>query len=187
MRWALGTLLIIFIVGVPLDSRSGDQEMNERHGLLAKAFLKGCDELTTTPVDFDGSGDFYHVEWWRCGSKNPNPKTGNFPVHYVLIRPPKGASPMLGVTVSNAGSSDEYFIDQLQLVRLPANSRQLLLVSGRYYDGAEQKRTIDCLVERIADQLECSPSSPESGYSAQQSLRVHEKGFFRKLDEYLTQ
>jgi hypothetical protein len=181
MRWARGTVLIVVVLfSIPLYSQS-DQEWALRNGELAKVFLKGCDKLTTTAVDFDGSGNSYRVEWWRCGPKNPNPKRGFFPVHYVVIQPPNGRSPVLGITLSNSGSSDEYFIDQLELIGLPSSSRQLLLVSGRYYQA--QQGTIDCLVEYVADQLQCSPSS-ESRYSVQRHLRPHEKSFLRMLDEY---
>ena len=181
----LGTVsILVLLFSAPLHSQASDQELASRHGVFPKAFLKGCDKLSTTAVDFDGTGNSYHVEWWRCGSRNPNRKTGFFPVHYVLIRPPSGKSPALGITLSNSGSSDEYFIDRLQLIDLPSSSRQLLFVSAKYYEP--KHGTVHCLVERVADQLECFPS-PEPQYSAQQQLRPHEKSFLRKLDEYITQ
>lgn len=176
--------MVVLSSGARLYSQSGDQGLAARNGVLAKAFLKGCDRLTSTSVDFDGAGDPYRVEWWRCGPRSPNRKTGYFPVHYVVIRPPNSKPPMLGITLSNSGSSDDYFIDQLQLIHVPLSSRQLLLVSGRHYETEEG--TIDCLVGVVADHLECSPPS-EPRYSAQQRLRPHEKSFLRKLDEYLTE
>jgi len=185
--------LLALIFAAPLRSQSGEPELAPRHGAFPKAFLKGCDKLSTTAVDFDGSGNPFHVEWWRCGSKTPNRRTGSFPVHYVLIRPPAGKSPALAVTLSNAGNSDEYFIDRLQLIDVPLTSRQMLFVSARYYDDQHsdeqsegQQSKIDCLLGRVADQLQCSASG-ESQYSAQQELRPHEKSFLRKLDEYISQ
>jgi len=180
-------LALAFLVCVaPLHSQSGELELAPRHGPFPKAFLKGCVKLSATAVDFDGSGDQFHVEWWRCGSRTPNRKTGSFPVHYVLIRPPASKSPALGVTLSNAGNSDEYFIDRLQLIDVPLSSRQLLFVSASYYQDQQGQGKIDCTLARVGGQLECSPS-PEPQYSAQQDLRPHEKSFLRKFDEYISQ
>lgn len=185
MRLTLGAVLFLALLFVaPLHSQSGELELAPRHGSFPKAFLKGCARLSTSAIDFDGSGDLFHVEWWRCGSKTPNPRTGSFPVHYVLIQPPVGKSPALGVTLSNAGNSDEYFIDRLQLIDVPRSSRQLLSISARYY--GDQQGEVDCILGRVADRLDCS-ASPESQYSARQELRPHEKSFFRKLDEYVSQ
>ncbi len=185
VRSALAAALFLALVFVaPLRSQSGEPELAPRHGAFPKAFLKGCDQLSTTAVDFDGSGDPFHVEWWRCGSRTPNRRTGSFPVHYVLIRPPAGKSPALGVTLSNTGKSDEYFIDRLQLIDIPLSSRQLLFISAKYYEDRQGK--IDCMLGRAADRLQCS-ASPESQYSARQELRPHEKSFFRKLDDYISQ
>jgi len=185
MRSTLGALLLLaFVFVAPLHSQSGELELAPRHGPFPKAFLKGCVKLSATAVDFDGSGDRFQVEWWRCGSRTPNRRTGSFPVHYVLIRPPAGKSPALGVTLSNAGNSDEYYIDRLQLIDVPLSSRQLLFVSASYYE--DQRGKIDCILARVADELECSPA-PEPQYSAQQELRPHEKSFLRKFDEYISQ
>ena len=181
---ALFLALVLLVCVAPLHSQSGELELAPRHGPFPKAFLKGCAKLSSTAVDFDGSGDQFHVEWWRCGSRTPNRRTGSFPVHYVVIQPPAGKSPALAVTLTNAGSSDEYFIDRLQLIDVPLSSRQLLSVSARYYE--DQQGKIDCVLGRVADQLDCSPS-PEPQYSAQQELRPHEKSFLRKLDEYISQ
>ena len=104
--------------------------------------MKGCVKLSATAVDFDGSGDQFHVEWWRCGSRTPNLRTGSFPGRMFWIRPPAGKSPALGVTLSNAGNSDEYFIDRLQLINVPLSSRQLLFVSTRYYEDQQGKSKI---------------------------------------------
>lgn len=185
MRSILGTALFLALAFVvPLRSQSADLELALRHGSFPRAFLKGCDKLSTTAVDFDGSGDPFHVEWWRCGSKTPNRRTGSFPVHYVVIRPPDGTSAVFGVTLTNAGNSDQYFIDRLQLIDDPLNSRQLLSVSARYYE--DQQGKIDCILGRVAGRLDCS-RAPESQYSAQQELRPHEKSFLRRFDEYITQ
>lgn len=199
IRSILGTALFLALAFVaPLRSQSGglDLDLALRHGSFPKALLKGCDKLSSTAVDFDGSGDPFHVEWWRCGSRTPNRKTGSFPVHYVVIRPPAGTSAVLGVTLTNAGNSDEYFIDRLQLIDDPLTSRQLLSVSAKYYedrqphedrqDQENHRGKIDCLLGRVADRLECS-RAPESQYSAQQELRPHEKSFLRRFDEYISQ
>jgi hypothetical protein len=184
-RTALAAALFLALPLVaPLRSQSGEPELASRHGAFPKTFLRGCDKLSATAIDFDGSGDPFHVEWWRCGPRTPNRRTGSFPVHYVVIRPPAGKSPALGVTLTNAGNSDEYFIDRLQLIDVPRSSRQLLLVSASSYEDRESKA--DCMLARVAGQLECSPP-PESQYSAQQELRPHEKSFLRKLDEYISQ
>jgi len=185
MRSTLAAALFLaFVLVAPLRSQSSESELAPRHGAFPKTFLKGCDKLSATAVDFDGSGDPFHVEWWRCGPKAPNRRTGSFPVHYVVIRPPAGKSPALAVTLSNAGNSDEYFIDRLRLIDLPLSSRQLLFVSARYYEYRQGQA--DCLLGRVADQLDCS-AVPEPQYSAQQELRPHEKSFLRKLDEYISQ
>jgi hypothetical protein len=183
MRWALGIVLIIlFLFPESMYPQSSNQELTRRDGVLAKAFLKACDKLTTAAVDFDGTGDPYQVEWRRCGSRNPNWGTGRFPVHYVLIRPPKSKWQVLPLTLSNSGSSDEYFIDQLHLIDIPDGSRQLLLISGKYYES--DQGTIQCLLERVADQFQCS-SPIEPRYSTERQLRVH-KSLVRKLNEYLS-
>jgi hypothetical protein len=90
VHWTQGIILIVvFLFTANLYSQSSNQELTRRDGMLAKALLKGCNKLTTAAVDFDGNDDPYQIEWWRCGSKNPNRETGRFPVHYVLIRLPK--------------------------------------------------------------------------------------------------
>src|SRR5689334_11882621 len=67
----------------------------------------------------------------------------------------EGAS---AITLSNAGSSAEYFIEQPQKISLEG-SRELLLVSGRYYE-AEQGKT-SCLLGPVGEGFECWPS-PET-------------------------
>ena len=181
MRWAPGTVLILFIFAASLYPQSSYRDLTRRDGVLAKVLLKACDKLTTTPVDFDGTGDAYQVEWWRCGSKKPNWNSGEFPIHYVLIRPPKNKSQVLGLTLSNSGSSDEYFIDELHLTDIPAGSRQALLISGQYYETG--RGTIQCVLERVDDRFQCSASF-EPRYYTQQQLRVHEKSLLRKVGEY---
>jgi len=182
MRWAVVTVLIVrLLFTATMYPQSSNQELTRRDGVLAKAFLKACDKLTTASVDFDGSGTPYQVEWWRCGSKTPNWETGRFPVHYVLIRPPKTKSQVMPLTLSNSGSSDEYFIDQLHLIDMPVVSRQLLLISGKYYESGHD--AIQCLIERVADQFQCS-TPIQARYSTQRQLRAH-KSLLRKLDQYL--
>jgi hypothetical protein len=182
MPWAVGIVLIVLFLFTPtMYPQSSNQELTRRDGVIAKAFLKACDKLTTATVDFDGSGDPYQVEWWRCGSKNPNWDTGRFPVHYVLIRPPKSKWQVLPITLSNSGSSDEYFIDQLHRINIPVGSRQLLLISGKYYES--DHGTIQCLLERVADQFQCS-AHIQARYSTERQIRVH-KSLLHKLDQYL--
>jgi len=182
MRWATGTVVILFIFAASLYPQSSYRDLTRRQGVLAKVFLKACDKLTTTPVDFDGTGDAYQVEWWRCGSKKPNWNIGEFPVHYVLIRPPKNKSHVRAFTLGNSGTSDEYFIDRLDLIDIPGGSRQLLLISGKYYET--DQGTIQCVLARVEDDFQCS-ASIEPHYYTQQPLRVHEKNLFRKVDDYL--
>jgi hypothetical protein len=93
------------------------------------------------------------------------------PVHYVLIRPPKTKWEVLPLTLSNSGSSDEYFIDQLHLIDIPLGSRQLVLISGKYYDSHDScQGTIQCFLERLADEFKCSvPITPR--YSTERQLR----------------
>jgi hypothetical protein len=181
-RLFLPLLIVFFGSALALYSQSAPDELTQRNGALASAFLKGCDKLTTAAVDFDGTSRRFQVEWWRCGGKNPDRNTGRFPVHYVVIRPP-AKSPAVGLTVTNAGISDEYFIDGLKVVSNAANSRQLLLISSKQYDAPEHTR---CILERISGRFECSPELEDS-YLVQQELRPREKGFFRKLDEYFSE
>jgi hypothetical protein len=182
MRWAPGTVVVLLIFAVSLYPQSSYRDLTRRDGVLAKVLLKACDRLTTTPVDFDGTGDAYQVEWWRCGSKMPNWNTGEFPVHYVLIRPPKNKSQVHALTLGNSGTSDEYFIDRLDLMDIPGGSRQLLLISGKYYETSQGK--VQCVLMRIEGDFQCS-SSIEPRYYVQQQLRIHEKNLFRKVDDYL--
>jgi|GEM_PF-3969935 hypothetical protein len=183
MRWAPGTVLIVLLLLTEsLYPQSTNRELTRRDGVLAKVFLKACNKLTTAAVDFDGSGNPYEVEWWRCGSKKPKWEAGKFPVHYVLIRPPKDKSQVLPLTLSNSGNSDEYFIDQLHLIDAPVGSRQLLLISGKYYESDQGH--IECALERVSDQFECS-ASVEARYSPQEHLRFHGANLLRKLGQYL--
>ncbi len=179
----LPVLVMFFASALALYSQSDPDELTQRNGALASPFLKGCDKLITAAVDFDGSSHPFHVEWWRCGKKNPDRSTGRFPVHYVVIRPPAGKSQAVGLTVTNAGISDEYFVDGLKVVSNAADSRQFLLISGKQYEGLERTR---CLLEHVAGRFECSPTLQDS-YLVQQELRPREKSFFRKLDEYFSE
>jgi hypothetical protein len=179
MRWVVGVLIVIFCCATSLHAQSS-QELTLHEGTLANVFLKTCDRLTTAAVDFDGTGDRYQVEWWRCGSKKPNWDAGQFPTHYILIRPPKNRWQQLAVTLANSGSSDEYFVDQLHL--LPAGSHELLLISGKYY--SPDREAFECALERVDGQFQCT-SDVEYRYSTQLELRAHEKNIFSKVENYL--
>jgi hypothetical protein len=59
-RWALGIVLtVLFLFTVRLYPQASNRELTRRDGVLAKAFLKARDKLTTAAVDFDGSPDPY--------------------------------------------------------------------------------------------------------------------------------
>ena len=83
MRSTLGAALflafVFFVCVAPLHSQSGELELAPRHGPFPRAFLKGCAKLSATAVDFDGSGDRFQVEWWRCGPRTPNRQDRGFP------------------------------------------------------------------------------------------------------------
>lgn len=182
MRRAPGTLLIaIFVFAFSANLRSGtnDFELTPRQGTPARVMLKGCHKLESIAVDFDGNGDPYQAQWWRCGS--PNRKKGRFPINYVLVQPPQSKEGTAAVTLTNAGSSDEYFIEHPQKIDLDG-SRQLLLVSGRYYD-AEQGKT-SCLLGPVGEGFECWPP-PETERIVEASSHKP-KSLFRKVDEFLT-
>jgi hypothetical protein len=186
MRRGPGTILIaVLVLAFSANLRSGanDYELTLRHGVPAKVFLKGCHKLESIAVDFDGTGDAYQAQWWRCGSKNPNWKRGRFPVHYVLVEPPGSKLGRSGITLTNSGSSDQYFIEKPQTISAEPGSRQLLLVSGRYYD-TDQGKTF-CLLGPVGEQFECWPPR-ENARIVEQSYRKHEKSLFRKLDDFLT-
>ena len=186
MQRGPGALLIaVFVFAFQGDLRSGtnDFELTPRHGVPARIFLKGCHKLASIAVDFVGDGDPYQAQWWRCGSQNPNWKKGRFPIHYVLVQPPRSKPGHPGITLSNAGSSDQYFIEEPQKITLEPSSRQLLLVSGRYYDAEEGKTS--CLLGLRGGQFECSPSS-ETERIVEQNCREREKGLSCKVDNPLT-
>ena len=177
-----GTVLIVFLLFTAnLYPQSSNLDLTRHNGLIAKAFLKSCERLTTVAVDFDGDGAPYQVEWWRCGSRNPNWEKGRFPVHYVLIRPPKNKWQVTPFSLSNTGSSDEYFIDQLRLIDIPIGARQLLAISGTYYKS--DQGTIQCVLERVADQFQCS-ASIDPHYASERLLRVH-RSLLRELEIFL--
>ena len=134
-------------------------------------------------MDFDGNGDPYQAQWWRCGPQSPNWKKGRFPINYVLVQPPRGKAGRSGITLTNSGSSDQYFIEQPQKINMEPGSRQLLLVSGRYYDKEEGKTS--CLLGPVGEQFECWPS-PEAERIVEQISRKQEKSLFRKVDDFLT-
>ena len=186
MRRGLGTIFIaIFVFAFSADLRSGvnDYELTPRHGVPPRLMLKGCHKLESIAVDFDGNGDPYQAQWWRCGSPSPNRKKGRFPINYVLIQPPRGKTGGAGITLSNAGRSDEYFIEEPQRIKIDSDSRQLLLVLGRYYNSDEG--TASCLLGPLGGQFECWPP-PETEKILEASSRKHEKSLFRKVDDFLT-
>ncbi len=184
MRRAPGTVFVVLVLVFSANLRAGtnDFELTPRHGVPARVILKGCHKLESMAVDFDGNGQPYQAQWWRCGSKNPDWKKGLFPINYVLVEPPAGKGGRSGITLTNSGSSDEYFIEQLEKINMESSSRQLLLVSGRYYD-ADQGKT-SCLLEPVGDQFECRPSG-ENDEIAEQNARKHEKSLFHKVDDFL--
>jgi hypothetical protein len=185
MRRGLGTVLIaifVFAFGANLRSGANDYELTPRHGVPARVMLKGCHKLESMAVDFDGNGDPYQAQWWRCGSQNPDRKKGLFPIHYVLIQPPRSKGGRSGVTLSNSGSSDEYFIEEPQRIKVESDPRELLLISGRYYD-ADQGKT-SCLLGPIGEQFECWPYRENDGIVEETSR--HEKSLSRKVDDFLT-
>ena len=186
MRRAPGTVLIaVFVLAFSANLRSAanDFELTPRHGVPARVMLKGCHKLDSLAVDFDGNGDPYQAQWWRCGSKNPNWKKGRFPINYVLVQPPRSQTGRSGITLTNSGSSDQYFIEQPQKISIESGSRQLLLVSGRYYD-ADQGKT-SCLLGPVGEQFECWPSR-ENERIVEQSSRKHEKSLLLGAGNFLT-
>jgi len=185
MRRGLGTILIaVFVLAFSANLRSGenDYELTLRQGVPAKVILKGCHKLESIAVDFDGNGDPYQAQWWRCGSPNPNRKKGRFPINYVLIQPPRGEAGRSGATLTNSGNSDEYFIEQPQKITVGPDSRQLLLISGRYYDADEGKTS--CLLGPVGEQFDCWPSL-ETARVMEESAHK-QKSLFRKVDEFLS-
>ena len=183
MRRGLGTILIaVFVLAFSANLRSGenDYELTLRQGVPAKVILKGCHKLESIAVDFDGNGDPYQAQWWRCGSSNPNRKKGRFPISYVLIQPPRDKGGR-SATLTNSGSSDEYYIEQPQKITLESGSRQLLLISGRYYDAGEGKTS--CLLEPVGEQFDCRPS--ETARVMDESSHK-QKSLFRKVDDFLS-
>jgi hypothetical protein len=185
MRRGLWTVLIaVFVLAFSANLRSGvnDDELTLRQGVPAKVILKGCHKIESIAVDFDGNGDAYQAQWWRCGSPNPNRKKGRFPISYVLIQPPRGKAGRSGVTLTNSGNSDEYFIEQPQKITQGTDSHQLLLISGRYYDADEGKTS--CLLGAVGEQFDCMPSVETAKVMDESSHK--QKGFFRKVDEFLS-
>lgn len=185
MRPGLGTILIsVFILAfsASLWSANNDYELTPRHGVPAKVLLKGCHKLESIAVDFDGTGDPYQAQWWRCGPTGPNWKKGRFPINYVLIQPPRSKPGRSGLTLTNSGRSDEYFIEQPQKITMGPDSRQALLISGRYYD-AEQGKT-SCLLGPVGEEFDCWPSVETAKIMDESSHKA--KSFFRKMDEFLS-
>ena len=186
MRRGLGTILVlVFVLAFSANARSGvnDQELTPRHGVPARVILKGCHKLESIDIDFDGNGEPYQAQWWRCGSQTPNRKKGYFPISYVLVQPPQSKAGRSGVTLTNSGSSDEYFLEHPQRVKIESDSREFLLVSGRYYDAGQG--TTSCLLGPVGEQFECW-SSPESEKIVEESSRKREKSLFRRVDDFLS-
>ena len=184
MRRGLWTVLIaVFVLAFGAKVRAGenDYELTLRQGVPAKVMLKGCHKLESIAVDFDGNGDPYQVQWWRCGSSSPNLKKGRFPISYVLIQPARGKTGR-SATLTNSGNSDEYFIEQPQKITPRPGSRQLLLISGRYYDVDEG--TTSCLLEPVGEQFDCRPSLETARVMDENSHK--QKSLFRKVDEFLS-
>jgi hypothetical protein len=185
MRLGFGTVLIlvfVFAFSANLRSEGNDYELTPRTGVPARIFLKGCHKLASTAIDFDGNRDPYQVEWWRCGSKNPNRKQGRFPIHYVVVKPPQSKLGRSAITLSNAGSSDQYFMEAPQTVNIEPGPGQLLLISARYYDTDQGKAS--CLLGPVGEQFECWPSR-ENERIVELNSRKHEKSLFRKIDDLL--
>jgi hypothetical protein len=185
MRPGFWTVLIAvcsFSFSANLWSASNNYELTLRHGVPAKVLLKGCHKLESIAVDFDGNGDPYQTQWWRCGPTGPNWKKGRFPINYVLIQPPRGKQGRSSITITNSGSSDEYFIEEPQKITLGPDSRQVLLISGRYYD-TEQGKT-SCLLGPVGEQFDCWPSVETAKIMDESSHK--QKSFFRKVDDFLS-
>lgn len=175
--------VFVFACCANLRSATDDSELTPRHGIPAKVILKGCHKIESMAVDFDGNGDPYQAQWWRCGSQNPNRKKGRFPINYVLIQPPRGKTGGSAITLTNSGSSDEYFIEEPQKINIEPGPRQLLLVSAHYYDADEGKTS--CLIGPVGGQFDCWPSDQRERIVAENSHK-REKGLFRKVDEFLS-
>jgi hypothetical protein len=183
MRRAPGilfTIIFVFACGANLRAGTNNLELTPRNGVPARVMLKGCHKLESIAVDFNGDGDPYQAQWWRCGS--PNRKRGRYPVNYVLVQPPRDKGEATAITLSNAGSSDEFFIEQPQKIDLEPGSRQLLLVSGRYYHSEEGKTS--CLLGPVGEGFECWPT-PETEKIVEASSHK-QKSLFRKVDDFLT-
>ena len=173
----------VFACCANLRSATDDSELTPRHGIPAKVILKGCHKIESMAVDFDGNGDPYQAQWWRCGSQNPNRKKGRFPINYVLIQPPRGKTGGSAITLTNSGSSDEYFIEEPQKINIEPGPRQLLLVSAHHYDADEGKTS--CLIGPVGGQFDCWPSDQRERIVAENSHK-REKGLFRKVDDFLS-
>jgi hypothetical protein len=174
--------MAIFVFAFRANLRAGanDLELTPRNGVPARVMLKGCHKLESIAVDFNGDGDPYQAQWWRCGSSNR--KKGRFPVNYVLVQPPRDKGGATAITLSNAGSSDEFFIEQPQKIDLEPGSHQLLLVSGRYYDTEEGKTS--CLLGPVGEGFECWPTRETEKIVEASSHK--QKSLFRKVDDFLT-
>ena len=117
------------------------------------------------------------------GSQSNSPrKKGRFPINYVLVRPPRDKEGAASITLSNAGSSAEYFLEQPQKIAFEPGSRELLLVSGRYYDTEEGKTS--CLLGPVGQGFECWPTRETEKIVEASSHK--QKSLFRKVDDFLT-
>lgn len=180
--WPVLIAIFVFAFGANLWSGTNDYELTPRHLAPARVLLKTCHRLESIAVDFDGNGDPYRAQWWRCGSSTPNLKKGRFPINYVVIQPPKDKAGESAITFSNSGSSDDYFLERPQIIRVGPGTREALLVSGHYYAADEDKAS--CLLGPLDGEFECWPSQ-ETARLVEQSSHI-QKSFFRKLDEFLS-
>jgi len=174
--------VVLLAFGVNLWSGANDYELTPRHLVPPKVLLKTCHRLEDIAVDFDGNGDPYHAQWWRCGSSSPNLKKGRFPINYVIIRPPKDKAGESAITLTNSGSSDDYFLEKPQIIKVGPGTREALLISGHYYAADQDKAS--CLLGPVGAEFECWPSQ-ETARLVEQSSHV-QKSLFRKLDEFLS-
>jgi hypothetical protein len=174
--------IFVLAFGANLWSGSNDYELTPRHLAPPKVLLKTCHRLENFAVDFDGNGDPYSAQWWRCGPSNPNWKKGRFPINYVVVQPPRDKAGEPAITLTNSGSSDEYFLERPQIINVGLGSREALLVSAHHYAADQDKSS--CLLGPLDGEFECLPAE-ETARLVEQTSHV-QKSFFRKLDEFLS-
>ena len=178
--WPAFVTIFVLSFGTNLWSGSNDYELTPRHLEPPKALLKTCHRLEKVTVDFDGNGDPYSAQWWRCGPSNPNWKKGRFPINYVVIRPPRDKAFESATTLSNSGSSDEYFLERPQIIDVGQGGREALLISGHYYAASQDKSS--CLLGPVEGEFACLPGE-ETARLVEQPPHA-QKSLFRKVDEF---